>query len=149
MLRLLPANTWTRPAVFQYRSYPSLSLINNLGAQQGCPISGDVGSSGGIFSHNLWYYGGSEGSADHCGSTDITANGIGVEKTIFANYSVGNLRLKRGSPAVGRGDPAHYPARDRAGVIRPQGKRPDIGAFEFPVKTKPKPKPPHKPKRQP
>jgi len=137
---LIENNTWTRPAIFQYASYPSLSLINNLGAQQTCPISGSLGSSGGTFSHNLWYYGGSGGSADHCSKTDITVNGPGVEKSIFANYSAGNLRLKRGSPAVGRADPDRYPARDRAGVARPQGKRADIGAFELPLKAKPKSK---------
>jgi hypothetical protein len=49
----------------------------------------------------------------------------------------GDFRLRAGSPAIGRGDPASFPAGDRAGTCRPQGKLPDAGAFERPA---PKPK---------
>jgi hypothetical protein len=133
---LLENNTWTRTAFFQYPSLPSLSFVNNLGAQQSCPIGSLFGSSGGTFSHNLWYYAGRGGSADRCGPTDLTVNGPGALSSLFANYGTGDLELSRGSPAVGRADPSRYAARDYAGLKRPQGKLPDIGAFEFPVKTK-------------
>jgi len=133
---LFENNTWTNSAAFEYPSYPSLRFVNNLGAQQGCPISSGLGSSGGIFNDNLWYYQGSGGSADRCGKTDITVSGPKAVNRIFADFSTGNLHLKRGSPAIGRGDPTMYPARDHAGVRRPQGRRPDIGAFEFKVKQK-------------
>ena len=131
---LIENNTWTNSTIFQYRSYPSLWFINNLGAQEGCPVSSNLGSRGGIFSHNLWYRQGRGVSADRCGPTDITVSGPRPVNRIFAGFSAGNLRLKRGSRAIGRGDPARYPARDHVGLRRPQGRRPDIGAFEFKVK---------------
>ncbi len=136
---LIENNTWTRTAFFQYPSYPSLSFVNNLGAQQGCPISSDLGSSGGIYSHNLWYFEGTGGSADRCGPTDTTVSGPRVESRIFVDFPA-NLHLKRGSPAIGRGDPARYPARDRAGLRRPEGRLPDVGAYEFKVQQGPEAK---------
>lgn len=136
---LIENNTWTNAAIFQYTTYPSVRFVNNLGAQQGCPISSDVGSSGGSFSHDLWYFQGTGGSADRCGRTDITVSGSRAVSKIFADFSAGNFHLKRRSPAIGRADPATYPPRDNSGLRRPQGRRPDIGAFEFKVKQRPKP----------
>jgi hypothetical protein len=138
---LVQNNTWTHAVIFQYSSYPSLQFVNNLGSQQSCPVGPLLGSSGGSFSHNLWYFNNTGGSADRCGPTDLTANGEGIVGSIFTDFSAGDLHLKRGSPAVGRGDPKSFSARDRDGLVRPQGKLPDVGAFELPVKVKPKPKP--------
>jgi hypothetical protein len=149
---LIENNTWTRTAFFQYPSYPSLAFVNNLGAQQSCPVSSIFGSSGGTFSHNLWYYPHGGGSADRCGPTDLTVNGPGAPSSLFAHYGTGNYELKRGSPAVGRADPRRYATRDFTGLKRPQGKLPDVGAYELPVKTKhkhaAKPKHKHKAKRR-
>jgi hypothetical protein len=146
---LVQNNTWTHAVVFQYATYPSLVFVNNLGAQQGCPVGPDLGSSGGTFSHNLWYFNNTGGSADRCGPTDVTANGPGVVGSIFADYSAGDLHLKRGSLAFGRGDPGNFSPRDRDGLVRPQGKLPDIGAYETLVKVKPKPKPKPRPRPKP
>jgi hypothetical protein len=49
----------------------------------------------------------------------------------FVDPSALNLRVMRGSAAIGRGDPASYPATDAAGRVRPHGKAPDAGAYEF------------------
>ncbi len=48
--------------------------------------------------------------------------------------------------ARGAGDPTRFPPVDRVGRHRPQGARPDAGAYELPFVTKPKPPPKPKPK---
>ncbi|MDQ1743039.1 MAG: F-box protein 11, partial [Pseudonocardiales bacterium] len=49
----------------------------------------------------------------------------------FVNASAFNYRLTRGSAAVDAGRSAGAPPTDIMSVRRPQGLRPDIGAFEF------------------
>lgn len=113
--------------------YPTtVQFINNISANQSCPIGPELGSSGGYFRNNLWYFNNTGGHADQCNPSDMTLNGVGVVQQLFANYQAGDYRLKSGSPAVGRADPDVHTVRDFAGVCRPQGRRPDIGAFELP-----------------
>lgn len=104
----------------------NVSIIGNLGEHNLCPAPPGVAT----YSHNVWFLDNSTGgSADRCGSTDVALNSNG--SNIFVKMAPrGNFQLRKGSPAVGRGDPNDYPLRDRTGTCRPQGKQPDAGAFE-------------------
>ena len=133
-------NTFTQGSYFQCDNAhcpggisPTFRIINNIGADQSCMIGAALGSSGGYFRNNLWYYNGTGGSADKCDPSDISANGVGVVNTLFADYANGDFRLRRGSPAIGRGNPKEHSARDMLGLCRPQGGLPDLGAYEFPI----------------
>jgi hypothetical protein len=126
-------NTWTSVVFIQDTGYVNVRFVGNLGANQSCPTS----TAGVSYSHNLWYYDGTSGSADRCGPSDTTLSGPTAADRLFANFAKGDLRLRRRSPAVDRGDPRDFPRRDFFGIRRPQGKRPDAGASEL---LKPKPK---------
>ena len=139
-------NTLTQGSYFQCDAahcpggYPTtFRIINNIGADQQCMIGPAVGSTGGYFRHNLWYYNDTGGSADKCDASDLSENGPGIVNTIFANYANNDYRLLRTSPAVGHGDRTSYSMHDKLGTCRPQGAVPDIGAYEYlvPVRAKP------------
>jgi hypothetical protein len=59
-----------------------------------------------------------------CGPTDLVA------PVQYRNRAKLDLRLMPGSAAIGRGDPASYPAIDIFGHHRPKGRTPDAGADE-------------------
>ena len=130
-------NTLTQGSYFQCDAahcpggYPtSFRIINNIGADQECMIGPALGSTGGYFHHNLWYYNDTGGTADKCDASDLSENGTGIVNTIFANYANGDFRLAAGSPAINAGDPTTFAATDHDGVSRPVGAFPDIGAYE-------------------
>jgi hypothetical protein len=50
----------------------------------------------------------------------------------FANLAHGDLRLRPGSAAVGAALASWVPRLDFSGRRRPQGRRPDAGAYEYP-----------------
>jgi hypothetical protein len=114
-----------------------VSIVGNIGGINLCPAPNGVAT----YSHNVWFFDNSTGgSASQCGKTDLVLNSTG--SNIFVNrVPYGDFHLRAGSPAIGRGDPKDFPNRDRAGICRPQGKRPDAGAYEW------KPKPPSNSKR--
>jgi hypothetical protein len=116
----------------------NVSIVGNLGAHNLCPSPKGVAT----YAYNVWYLDNSTGaSADRCGPTDLALDSNGLN--IFVNpVPHGDFHLRAGSPAIGRGDPKDFPTRDRAGTCRPQGKRPDAGAFEWktPRKSKKAPK---------
>jgi hypothetical protein len=61
-----------------------------------------------------------------------TSNQVGtVDSMRFVNARSGDFRLTESSPAVSNASVTRYPDRDYDGVPRPQGDRPDRGAFEF------------------
>ena len=62
------------------------------------------------------------------GYHDNIANG---PDSTFVSAAAGDFHLRPGSKAVGAGDPSHYPATDKDGHPRPQGRRPDAGAYEL------------------
>jgi hypothetical protein len=64
------------------------------------------------------------GSGARCGSTDR------VGRLLFVNPAALDLRLRRGSAAINRGDPYSFPRTDIQGQRRPKGPRPDAGADE-------------------
>jgi hypothetical protein len=70
-----------------------------------------------LYSHNVWQGG-------VCSATDVNA------PAGFRNASALDLHLVPGSAAIGRGDPASYPATDIDGQARPRGALPDAGADE-------------------
>jgi hypothetical protein len=49
----------------------------------------------------------------------------------FVDLSVSNFRLQSNSPAINTGIAQLTPSVDIAGVLRPQGSAPEIGAYEF------------------
>jgi hypothetical protein len=69
------------------------------------------------YSHNVW-----DGGV--CGATDVDA------PSGFVDAAAGDLHLRPGAAAIGRGDPADYPATDIDGHRRPRGSAVDAGADE-------------------
>ena len=89
-------NSFTSSMYFEYPTAPypsSFKITNNIAPDQGCAIGGSHGSSGGYFSHNLWYYNSSGGSTDKCAPSDLSVNGTGVVNTIFNGYAGGDFTL--------------------------------------------------------
>lgn len=54
---------------------------------------------------------------------------------VFANLEQADYRLAARSPAIDRGDAVDSVAHDLPGTARPQGKAPDIGAYELTAQT--------------
>jgi hypothetical protein len=63
-------------------------------------------------------------------STQESNNLFGVDP-LFVNPSGKDFQLRAASPAVDAGSSLSVVASDLVGVARPQGSRPDIGAYEF------------------
>ena len=57
-------------------------------------------------------------------------NLFGVDP-LFVNRSANDLKLQAASPAVNAGTVVSTVTTDFAGLARPQGPMPDIGAYEF------------------
>jgi hypothetical protein len=49
----------------------------------------------------------------------------------WVNPAKHNFRLRAGSPAINAGDPKDFPRVDKDGRLRPVGRRPDAGAYEY------------------
>jgi hypothetical protein len=81
---------------------------------------GDCG--GHVFDYNVIERG------SGCGPHDVV---VGAGKAGFVDRAGGDLHLRAGSPAIGRGDPSDYPATDIDGNPRPFGSAPDAGADEY------------------
>jgi parallel beta-helix repeat protein len=65
------------------------------------------------------------------GSATVQSNNlIGVDPR-FVNGSANNFQLQSGSPAIDAGVSVSAVTVDLAGVARPQGRAPDIGAYEY------------------
>jgi hypothetical protein len=69
------------------------------------------------YRHNIW-----DGGV--CDATDVDA------PSGFVDAAAGDLHLQPGAAAIGRGDPADYPATDIDGHRRPRGSAVDAGADE-------------------
>jgi hypothetical protein len=110
-----------------FNSLQTLSLRNSIVANNhggNCTIfSGFVTSLG----HNL----------DDGNTCDFTAPGdiININPLLGPLANNGGPTMTHalliGSPAIDTADPATFPATDQRGVVRPQGKGPDIGAYEY------------------
>lgn len=93
-------------------------------------------------SHNLFvsHYQGFDALRKKLARDILTETDLGK---IFVDPAKGDYRLKAGSPAIDAGADLGY-KRDLAGTPVPQGKAPDIGAYEF----KPSPAESHRPDEQ-
>jgi len=76
------------------------------------------GLNGSKWNYNVY------GSGTPCGPRDRVGN------PRFVNAAALDLRLRKGSAAIDRGNPKSFPARDYVGQKRPFGRAPDAGAYE-------------------
>lgn len=72
-----------------------------------------------------------DGSCDFDRSSDINNEDPRLGALRDNGGPTNTHALQKGSPAINAGDDAAAPPTDQRGVERPQGKRSDIGAFEF------------------
>ncbi len=91
---------------------PPIKVVGNLQL-------GDEASCGPDWDYNVFV------NATPCGR-----HATPIRNARFVNAAKGNFRLRRGSPAIGRGSPTFFPRFDKAGRRRPAGKRADAGAYE-------------------
>ncbi len=79
---------------------------------------------------------------EKCSATDVRVSrayscgppGCATVRTAtqgWVNPARHNFHLKRGAPAIGRGNPNDFPLVDLDGRRRPMGAHPDAGAFEY------------------
>lgn len=75
------------------------------------------------------------------GQNVVDAGGNQARSPRFADPEFEDFRLRRGSPAIDAGSfELNSGSADRDGRFRWLGKRPDIGAYEYPSPRKPKPR---------
>ncbi|HWQ23594.1 MAG TPA: right-handed parallel beta-helix repeat-containing protein [Gaiellaceae bacterium] len=79
---------------------------------------------------NLLYANGWGGIEPGFEGTDLSGGNRSAPPR-FVSARARDFHLTRRSPAVDRAQPAFSPRADRDGVIRPQGRGPDLGAFEW------------------
>jgi parallel beta-helix repeat protein len=103
-------------------------VANNIavGNPQGIVEHGATGTHN-VYTNNLV----------HCNAVNwrllnslTTTNSVTADP-LFVNPAAGDFSLKARSPAIDKGTNAHAPATDIAGIARPQGAAPDIGAYEY------------------
>lgn len=108
------------------RDAQGVSVINNIFSDNSyAPVEWEEGvpRDNYHFSHNIFFGPGAE-SEKNPGAFSLT------EDPLFRDPDNGDFRLENSSPAVDRGLPVSFIVTDHAGRKRPQGKRPDMGAFE-------------------
>jgi hypothetical protein len=64
-------------------------------------------------------------------SSSLSGTGNIMGDPQFVDPANGNFHLRSGSPAIDSANPERSTGKDQAGVVRPQGTRADIGAFEY------------------
>jgi hypothetical protein len=117
----------------------------------GCRSEGTCGVAGIEIANNIVAFNSTEGivaNADAPRSCDVHDNlafrngsgsfsegwpqgCLGVNRTADPRFAGATYHLSAGSPAVDAADAAAAVSPDRDGVVRPEGKRPDIGAYEL------------------
>jgi hypothetical protein len=81
-----------------------------------------------VYSHNIYF----NGNVGFQGANDVVVDPQFVNLT--TDFSLGDFNLKSTSPAIDKGlnTVGLYSKKDIKGVARPQGLKPDIGAYEVP-----------------
>jgi hypothetical protein len=118
-----PGTLWSGGVRFESSKVDNLVVKNNI-------LSGNIGAPlltidgkrppNAIIMNNLLF---GEGNTDQPGVSNVTGD------PLFIDAAKGDLRLKKGSPAVNAGTSDNFPIRDYSGRLRDA--RPDIGAFEY------------------
>jgi hypothetical protein len=98
----------------------NVSFVGNL-----APLPARSCDSAIHYSHNVWFLSWTQPAK--CVSSDVAVH---TADPGFVDEAHLDLRLKRGSIAIGRGDPRNHPARDIFGHRRPRRGAPDAGAIE-------------------
>jgi hypothetical protein len=130
---LIRNNSALAPIIIEPQPGPgtNMKMVGNVAPLQSWGCDSRV-----VYRFNVW-------QGARCGPTDRDA------AAAFVNAATLDLRLKPKAPAIGRGDPNDFPRVDIYGRPRPQGARPDAGAYEVLVKVKAKPQTKRpKPKRR-
>lgn len=111
----------------------SVAFANNIVYTSGRYASLSVPTSAVNATNNVWF---GAGAAPAWGGTNAVTN-----DPLFADASLGNLRLRTGSPAINAGSAAAAPlvTRDFDGNLSPQAGVYDIGAFESSGLPRPNP----------
>jgi hypothetical protein len=109
-----------------------ITVANNIvfdNAHYGIIEAGQTGSHN-LFTHNLSYRSGTDWRL----RTSAADPAPVAADPLFINYigaGGGDYHLAAGSPAIDAGSAIYTVSTDLDGVSRPQGARPDIGAYEF------------------
>ncbi len=87
----------------------------------------NLNDAGAVYNHNVYY----NGSYFRAGPDDVVADPLFVRPGLDAGA---DFRLQAGSPALntGNGADGFFSAQDITGLARPQGGKPERGAYEFP-----------------
>ncbi len=86
----------------------------------------NLNEAGAVYDHNVYY----NGSYFRPGANDVVADPLFVKPGLDGSA---DFRLQAGSPALntGNGAAGFYGAQDITGLARPQGSKPERGAYEF------------------
>lgn len=105
-----------------------VNIINNIMyARTGGDCNSKPKNTTEIYSHNIYF----NGKVGFQGTNDIVIDPQFVN--LSTDVSLGNFKLKSTSPAIDQGTNAIglFSVKDILGIARPQGTKPDRGAYEF------------------
>jgi hypothetical protein len=124
--------------------HPTSEIINNtfVGGAVSCEL---VGGTYRLFEANIFFnHAGIQSSATCVYNYNLATPGLGTGASniagdpLFVDATNNDFHIKLHSPAIDATDPAALSnGRDFDGVVRPQGTRSDIGAFEYVPQNQP------------
>ena len=113
--------------IFSNQSQDVNILNNIMYARDGGDCNSKPKNASEVYDYNIYF----NGKVGTQGPNDIVADPQFVN--VSTSLTVGNFSLKANSPAIDKGTNAagQFSQTDILGISRPQGARPDIGAYEF------------------
>ena len=105
-----------------------VNIINNIMyARTGGDCNSKPQNATEIYSHNIYF----NGKVGFQGTSDVIADPEFVNPSI--DLLLANFQLKKTSPAIDQGNntAGFFSQKDILGIARPQGTKPDRGAYEF------------------